>query len=187
LKGTGFEREEVRRRPLRLSRGLRSVSRMTGRACAPPYRTPARFGGCVMTVSVARASSALLAWADSAHGLAALDASPVLRVVRRRRHAFTCASASAPATAAVPPKQSATAALRADPSRPARSGDSSPDRAPLLRFGPLQHAPAASRARCPKAARPSVDPASTFSPPTARADREPRPASLALAVLRLSA
>jgi len=35
--------------------------------------------------------------------------------------------------------------------------------------------------------RPPVDPASAFSPPAARADREPRPASLALAVLRCSA
>jgi len=119
------------------------------------------------------------------------------RVVRQRRCVFAFAMTSSPATA--PPHRSNRPALalratrhdRPDPRR--RCGDRihairhtrlASDRAPLLRFGPLQHIPA--HAALSRGSRPRDDPALTFRPPAHACCANLTRRALALAVLRLN-
>lgn len=108
------------------------------------------------------------------------DASPVA-ASSLRRHVTPLhlrLDVSSPATARSHRSNRRAQALRANPSRPARSAPSWPERAPLLRFGPLQHSSAASR--CP-GRRPASLGRSRFGVSRCRARarvREPRPAAL---------
>jgi hypothetical protein len=159
---------------------------MTGRAFASPHRTPAHLGDCVMTLRRPSVTSALLACGRFGSG--ACRPGRITRSARRpatssRVHLHLGVLARDRPAA---PKQSA------DRGTTGGSVTTGPilsflvDRAPLLRFGPLQHTPAASRA-VPEAAGLRTIPLRCFAPRPPALDREPRSAALALAVLRSSA
>jgi len=120
---------------------------MIGWACASPDPTPARFGRSRVTCFPAIVRPLGLGRATSRGCRPGRITRS--RVVRRRHlRGFACASASSPATAHPHRSNRPNWALRANPLRDRPDLlHQVDDRAPLLRFVPLQHTSAASR--CP--------------------------------------
>jgi hypothetical protein len=136
--------EAVRPRLLRLSRGLRFVS---GDRRSVAGSTDLTSCAWLMASDLFPVPNpALLAWAALILlRAAASDASPFVRVTRRRQRDLACAPTSRSATAHMRRSNRPTWELRIDLSRPARLVLSIPSRTPLMRFRPLQHTLAAPR------------------------------------------
>ena len=186
LKGTGFEREEVRRRPLRLSRGFRSVpgdrpglrpaasnARALRRSRKDRFRRPLAVGPLAWTDQLPRACRPGRITRSARRPATSSRVHLRLGVLARDRPAAPNQSADWGTTGGP---------VTTGPIRPFyRGSGTSPEVC-----SPTAHTSRVARSFS-RGGRPPVDPASAFHHRPPALCREPRPASLAHAVLRFPA